>query len=117
MRRFRPPDAIADGSVVAGASARGPVLCKDLARTPIYRSRLRAGLLRWQRPDAVLARIVWLRDVLGCVSVHLDQTAIRRRTGEAGGRSGRGSGCDQPHPQSTRVEPVARATAVARRVR
>ncbi len=80
LRRLRPPDAIADGSVVAGAGAGRSVFREGLARPAIHGARLRAGVLRRQLADAVRARRVPLRDVLGRVHVHLDEAPVRRST-------------------------------------
>ena len=83
LRRIGPSDAVAAGSVVAAAGARGPVLREGLAGAAVHRAGLRAGVLRRQRADAVRARRVRLRDVRRRVHVHLDEAAVRRRDGAA----------------------------------
>ena len=90
LRRLGSPDPVADGSVVAGRR------CSRICSLPkIWLGR------RFTAPgcepvccdgnatDAVRTRRVRLRDVLGRLSVHLDQAAVRRRAVAPGRRTRR----------------------------
>ena len=109
-------------------SSPAPVLA-DLYFAKIWLARrftapgCEAGLLRRQLADAVRARGVQVRDVLGRVHVHLDEASVRPATCCASSiraitatarRPERRA--HQPHAQPVHVDSVARPAADARRL-
>ena len=114
LRRLRHLTRSLVGLSSPPAGARGLVFREGVARSPIHGARLRAGLLRRQRPAAVRARRVHFRHVLGRVHVHLDEASVGGRDGPADRRTTRRRGrAHRPHAQPAHLEPIAWPAVVA----